>query len=99
LGKPENQEQRELLYWSFYEGGMGQALRTRDWKLVEQPYRTPARLYRINDDSKEQNDLANEHPDLVRKLREKMSVAYEPGEGPWVLRPSKKAQEATGSIK
>ena len=99
LGKPENQEQRELLYWSFYEGGMGQALRTRDWKLVEQPYGTPARLYRINDDSKEQNDLANEHPDLVRKLREKMSVAYEPGEGPWVLRPSKKAQEATGSIK
>lgn len=97
LGKPGNQEQRDSLYWSFYEGAMGQALRTKEWKLVEQPYGSPVRLYNILDDSKEQHDLSDKHPDLVRELKAKMSKAYEPGEGPWVLRASKKLPEATGT--
>lgn len=94
LGKPGNQEQRDSLYWSFYEGTMGQALRTKEWKLVEQPYGSPVRLYNISEDSKELHDLANDHPNLVRELSDKMAQAYKPGEGPWVLRASKKTSES-----
>ena len=90
MGKPGEQKQREYLYWSFYEGGMGQAIRTRDWKLVEQPFGTPARLYEINSDLQENHNVANRFPDMVADLKTKMNQAYKPGEGPWVLRPAKK---------
>lgn len=93
LGKPEIQEQRDSLYWSFYEGAMGQALRTKEWKLVEQPYGSPVRLYNILDDSKEQHELSDKHPDLVRELKAKMSQSYVPGERPWVLRATAKAKD------
>ncbi len=90
MGKSGEQKQRDYLYWSFYEGGMGQAVRTRDWKLVEQPFGTPSRLYEINSDLQEQHDVANRFPNIVAELTAKMNQAYEPGEGPWVLRSAKK---------
>ena len=90
MGKSGEQKQRDYLYWSFYEGGMGQAVRTRDWKLVEQPFGTPSRLYEINSDLQEQHDVANRFPNIVAELTAKMNQAYEPGEGPWVLRSARK---------
>lgn len=42
-----------------------------DWKLLRYPDR-PAELYDLSKDPGEQNDLASEHPELVRELYKKL---------------------------
>jgi arylsulfatase A-like enzyme len=64
------------LYWAFYEGGGGRALRAADWKVVQQPYRSPGRLYNLAEDLGEQRDVATQHPDIVKRLTQTMDRAY-----------------------
>ena len=47
------------------------AVRDGDWKLLRFPDR-PAELYHIVEDPGEQNDLAAEHPEVVRELYRKL---------------------------
>jgi len=89
LGHPENQKQRDYLYWSFYEGGKGQAIRSGPWKLVEQPLGSDPRLYRIDQDVQELSDLASTEPDILSKMKGFMDDAYSPGNPPWTLSTSK----------
>lgn len=89
LGNPAKQKQKKYLYWSFYEGGKGQALRSGYWKLVEQPLGSPARLYRMDQDSQELNDLAAKEPAITTVLKQHLQEAYTPGNGPWILKTTK----------
>ncbi|MFN7733023.1 MAG: arylsulfatase [Pirellula sp.] len=86
LGKPSEQRQRPYLYWSFYESGMGQAVREGWWKAIEQPLGTSVRLYRLDRDLREQHDLAATEPETLARLTSHMRDAYRPGSEPWVLR-------------
>jgi arylsulfatase A-like enzyme len=79
LGEGE-QEQHDFLYWAFYEAGGGQAMRQGKWKAVEQPIRSPVRLYDLSRDLGEQHDLASRQPALVAQLQAKMKAAYEPSD-------------------
>jgi arylsulfatase A-like enzyme len=79
LGRGE-QKQHDHLYWAFYERGGGQAIRQGRWKAVQQPIHTPVRLYNLEKDLGEENDIAAEHPDLVAQLKTKMADAYEPSD-------------------
>lgn len=78
FGKPDEQKRHDYLYWAFYEGGAAQALRAGDWKLIQQPFNTPARLYNLKSDLGETTDVAGEHPDLVSKMSQQMDKAYTP---------------------
>lgn len=89
LGHPENQKQRDYLYWSFYEGGKGQAVRSGPWKLVEQPLGSAPKLYRIDEDIHELVDLAPKEPSILAKMRGFIDDAYTPGNPPWILSTSK----------
>jgi arylsulfatase A-like enzyme len=93
LGNPEQQKQREYLYWSFYEGGLGQAVRSGPWKFVEQPLGSVPKLYRIDQDPKEEKDLASSEPYILTKMKKHIADAYVPGNSPWILAPSKKSKE------
>lgn len=75
-----DQVPHDHLYWAFYERGGGQALRRGRWKVVQQPYRSPPRLYDLHADPGEEQDLAAEHPDLLEELVRAMEESYEPSE-------------------
>ena len=64
LGEGE-QEQHKFLYWEFHETNM-MALRMGDWKLVVQ--NGNCRLYDLSVDTHEDNNLADQHPDVVKEM-------------------------------
>jgi len=72
------QEQHDYLYWAFYERGGSRALRSGDWKAVQQPIHTPVRLYNLKEDLGEEVDLAADNVALVKKLTAAMDGAYAP---------------------
>lgn len=64
-GKDEKQEQHEFLYWEFHETNQ-MAVRMGDWKLVVKkgvPY-----LYDLKNDIHEDNDISQQHPDIVGRM-------------------------------
>ena len=80
LQQGEQQQQHEYLYWAFYERGGSRALRSGDWKAVQQPIHTPVRLYNLKTDLGEQVDVAAANQQLVRELTRTMDAAYAPSD-------------------
>jgi arylsulfatase A len=82
LGK--EQAQHDFLYWEFHEKGGRKALRKGDWKLVNydvfDPAKTTVELYNIASDPGEQNNVATQHPEVVKELSELMAGARTPSE-------------------
>ena len=66
LGEGE-QEAHEFLYWEFHETNM-MALRMGNWKLVVQ--NGNCSLYDLVTDLHEDNNLAAQYPDVVKKMKE-----------------------------
>ena len=67
------QKKHEFLYWEFPEAGGQKALRMGDWKAFVKNIRNGSRkveLYNLSKDPREQNDVAEQHPDLVKKVLE-----------------------------
>lgn len=79
--------QNRFLYWEQYpKNGLAQALRYGSWKLVRNGT-DDFELYNINEDIEEQNNLAKQNTDIVKKLSAYMDLAHSPSEN-W---PSKKS--------
>ena len=66
LGK-RGQKEHEFLYWEFEETDQV-AVRMGDWKMISK--RGVPHLYNLANDLHEDNDIAAEHPDIVRKMIE-----------------------------
>lgn len=71
-----NQKQHDFLYWEFHEIGGRQAVRMGNWKGVkykaaENP-ESPVQLYNLVTDRAEKDDIANQHPDVVKKIADIM---------------------------
>jgi arylsulfatase A-like enzyme len=73
LGQPQTQ-QHEFLYWEFLERGFDQAVRYGDWKAVRH-MGEPLELYNLKMDPGEKYNVANEHPEIVAKIRAYLAVA------------------------
>ena len=77
LGK--EQKQHDHLYWEFHELGGRQAVLKGDWKLVRynvfEPENTTTELYDLKTDIGEQNNVAENHPEVVKELLELMKTA------------------------
>jgi len=65
-GQADQHRDREL-YW---KTGNGVALRQADWKLVLMPRKKSVELFEMNQDPFEEQNLADEFPDQVARLRE-----------------------------
>lgn len=78
-GHPQQQKQADYLYWEFYERGGKQAVRAGKWKAIRIPMFTgTTQLFDLSQDIAEQNDLAKQFPDEVKRLEQMMDAAHTP---------------------
>ena len=78
----ENQAPHEYLYWEFPEKGYQVGLRQEKWKAVRKNMESnpdgPIELYDLEQDLGEENDVADQHPEVVRKMTQLMRDAHVP---------------------
>ncbi|WP_299552322.1 arylsulfatase [Seonamhaeicola sp.] len=71
-GNNEAQEQHEYLYWEFHEKGGRQAVRKGNWKAVKynvlKKPNAPIKLFDLQNDPGEENDIAHLHPEMVEVM-------------------------------
>lgn len=83
LGKKQK-KQHEYLYWEFHEQGGKIGIRMGDWKAVRRNYdKTPmgaTEIYNLKEDIGETNNVAEQHPDIVKKMEDIMKEAHNPSE-------------------
>ena len=84
LGNQSAQKQHEYLYWAFYERGGKQAVRWENWKGVrnnvgKNPEST-LELYNLDTDLGETNNVASQHPEIVKRIDQYMQDAYTPSD-------------------
>ncbi|MEM1326316.1 MAG: arylsulfatase [Bacteroidota bacterium] len=76
------QEKHDYLYWEFPERGGAQAIRQGDWKAyrdnIKREGNLEIELYDLSTDLKEQNNVAANHPELVKELEQKMQQSRYP---------------------
>jgi arylsulfatase A-like enzyme len=84
LLKQENSADLEKrpLYWHYphygNQGGPpGGAIRIGPWKLVERYEDGSVELYNLDKDISESNDLADQYPDRVKRMRQKLHAWYQ----------------------
>ncbi len=76
------QPQHDYLYWEFHERGGRLAVRQGDWKAVqydvlENP-NGPVELYDLSVDISEENNLANQYPEVLANLKAVLDTARTP---------------------
>jgi arylsulfatase A len=69
------QRTHEFLYWEFHEGGSRQAVRMGDWKAVRSKLGGPLELYDLAKDLGEEKNIADRHPDVVRRIETYLKIA------------------------
>lgn len=75
LGNEAQQQKHEFLYWEFNETDQI-AVRQGDWKLVVK--KGKPHLYNLSADLHEDNDIAAEHPDVVKRLVDIVHAEHTP---------------------
>jgi len=80
LGRPEQQEQRDFLYWEYHMGKQ-QAVRMGKWKGIRiGGTKEPIELYDLSQDIGETNNVADDHPEIIKRMDELMRKARENSE-------------------
>ncbi|MFT4155447.1 arylsulfatase [Parafilimonas sp.] len=73
-------QQHAYLYWEFHENDGSQAVRWKNWKAVRlkvnKNAEAPIELYDLEKDPSEQNNIAGEHTDIVKKMQAMMNEAH-----------------------
>ena len=82
LGEDKQQE-HPYLYWEFPESGGQQAVRMGNWKAIRKNIRQgnlELELYNLSADIQEQQDVAGDHPELVRQMERIMEKEHQPAQ-------------------
>lgn len=78
----DTQKAHEYLYWEFHERGGRQGVRLGDWKGIRLNMHNdpsaPIELYNLSQDIGEENNIAENHPDLVEKMAGIMEKEHVP---------------------
>jgi len=71
-----NVNEHEYLYWEFHENKTSdQAIRMGNWKAVRHDPNGLIELYDLKNDEKEQNNIADKHPDILNKMQDLLKHA------------------------
>ena len=79
--KGEQQPQHDYLYWEFHEKGDRQAVRKGKWKGVRYDLAKGNReveLYNLESDPGETKNIADQHPEIAKTIREIMISSRKP---------------------
>ena len=80
LLREPGQEHHNYLYWEFHENDGTQAVRWNYWKGVRlgvnKNANAPIELYDLSEDPSETKNVADHHPDIVKKINELMKEAH-----------------------
>lgn len=79
--KGEKQTAHEYLYWEFPAYGGQQAVRMGKWKAIRKDImegNMTLELYNLEKDIQELNDIAENHPDIVKQMEEIMLSEHKP---------------------
>lgn len=75
-----NQKEHDHLYWEFYEQGGKQAIRMNNWKCIKlnvnKPGETEILLFDLSVDPVEENNLAQQHPEVTQQALKIMEEAH-----------------------
>lgn len=78
--KGKEQKKHNHLYWEFFEQGGKQAVQQEQWKAIRLSMTddpdAPIELYNLENDISEQNNLAEQYPDVVRVMDSIMDQAH-----------------------
>lgn len=74
------QEQHDYFYWEFHEGDYLRAVLRGKWKYVKSERNDTAELFDLSQDLAEQNDLAQDNPELVTQMEAILAEARTPSE-------------------
>lgn len=77
----EQQEAHEYLYWEYPEYGGQQAVRMGNWKGIRKDIKKgnmKLELYDLEVDIQEQNDVAEIHPEIIKKMEAIMVKEHQP---------------------
>lgn len=77
----KTQEEHAHLYWEFTGYGGQQAVRKGKWKAIRkniQKGNTAIELYDLENDIKEEHDLASKHPEIVKEMEQIMKEEHIP---------------------
>lgn len=78
------QPKHEYLYWEFPEKNYQVAVRRGKWKAISNNVRANSsssiELYNLEQDPEEENNIAEQHPEIVQKLAQLMKKAHVPSE-------------------
>jgi arylsulfatase A-like enzyme len=89
--KGQPQKKHDYFYWELQEAGGKQAVRMGDWKgvrvSVSASNDAPIELYDLATDPGEKNNVAAQHPDVVKKIEEIMKSSHTPNRD-WPLLPN-----------
>jgi arylsulfatase A len=76
----KNQQQHKYYYWEFHESGGRQGVLKGDWKAIRLNVSTdpnsPIELYNLKTDLSEKNNIASQHPDIVKDMEAIMKEAH-----------------------
>lgn len=81
IGK--EQTNHDYLYWEFPSYTGQQAIRMGQWKAIRQNIfkgNMDIELYNLNNDIQEQNNIASEHPEIIKQMEEIMVNEHVPSE-------------------
>jgi len=81
----QKQAEHDHLYWEFYEREGRQAVRKGPWKAVRYKVAydyegTPVELYNLEEDPYEENNVAEQHPELAAELLALIKECHTPSE-------------------
>ncbi|NNF33171.1 MAG: arylsulfatase [Saprospiraceae bacterium] len=74
----DEQEKHDFLFWDFPEYGGQQAVRKGDWKAIRKDIKKgnmDVELYDLSSDVREENNIADQHPEVVEMMEEIMKNA------------------------
>ena len=79
IHQPENQKKHPFLYWEFPGYNGQQAVRLGNWKGIRfnlDKGNLKIKLFDLDNDMQEQHDIADQHPDIVKKMEEIMKKEH-----------------------